>query len=106
MSYFKHHVFFCTNQRGDDSPCCQDFGADKARAYLKQRCKDEKCHGPGQVRINTAGCLDRCQHGPVLVIYPGETWYTYIDEEDLNEIFELHIKRGEVVERLLVPRSD
>ena len=104
MSYFKHHVFFCTNQRKDGSQCCQDFGATEARAYLKQRCKEAEIHGPGKVRINASGCLDRCHLGPVLVIYPQETWYTYVDQEDLDEIFERHLLEGNVVNRLLLPK--
>jgi len=54
------------------------------------------------VRVNKAGCLDRCDLGPVLVIYPEATWYRYVDSEDLDEIIERHLQRGEVVERLRV----
>ena len=52
------------------------------------------------MRINTAGCLDRCEAGPVIVIYPQETWYTYVDRQDLDEIIEQHLVQGRVVERL------
>jgi len=105
MSWYRHHLFVCTNQRKDGKTCCADFGAEKARAYLKQRCKELGIHGKGEVRINDAGCLDRCEEGPVLVVYPEETWYTYVDREDLEEIITRHLLRGEVVERLLI-RSD
>ena len=54
------------------------------------------------MRINTAGCLDRCDLGPVLVIYPEAVWYTYVDREDLDEILERHLEGGEVVERLKI----
>ena len=54
------------------------------------------------MRINQAGCLDRCELGPVLVIYPEETWYTYVDESDIDEIVEEHLVHGRVVERLKV----
>jgi len=54
------------------------------------------------VRVNTSGCLDRCENGPVCVVYPQGTWYTYIDEEDIDEIIDRHIVAGEVVERLLI----
>jgi (2Fe-2S) ferredoxin len=54
------------------------------------------------VRINTAGCLDRCDVGPVMVIYPEDTWYTYVDEQDIDEIIEEHLLNGRKVERLLV----
>lgn len=102
MSYYSHHVFFCTNQREDGGQCCADAGAADARAYVKARMKELGLHGAGQVRINNAGCLNRCSEGPVLVIYPEETWYTYVDREDLDEIIDRHLVHGEVVERLLL----
>ena len=103
MSYYRHHVFFCTNQRDDGSACCQMFDAVEARAYLKQRTKEAGLHGKGACRINSAGCLDRCAEGPVIVVYPDNVWYTYVDHEDLDEILEKHLKNGEIVERLLLP---
>ena len=75
------------------------------RDYVKGRIKELGLAGPGKVRVNTAGCLDRCDLGPVLVIYPGETWYTYVDKEDLDEIIESHIQKGCVVERLLLNKA-
>lgn len=103
MSYYRHHLFFCTNQRDDGSPCCQDFNARQARDYVKTKIKELGLHGPGVCRVNTAGCLDRCAEGPVIVVYPEAVWYTYVDHEDLDEIIEKHIKTGEVVERLRLP---
>ncbi len=102
MSWYRYHLFICTNRRKDGKTCCAVFGADKARTYLKQRCKELGIHGKGQVRINNAGCLDRCREGPVLVVYPEETWYTYVDREDLEEIITRHLLQGETVERLLI----
>lgn len=58
--------------------------------------------GEGGVRINTAGCLDRCELGPVLVVYPDATWYTYVDRADLDEIMEKHLSNGRIVRRLLL----
>ena len=78
-------------------------GAQAARDYVKKRCKELGLSGAGKVRINNAGCLDRCELGPVLVIYPDETWYTYVDRDDLDEIIERHLIKGEVVERLRLP---
>ena len=72
------------------------------RAYAKDKVKALKLSGEGKVRINQAGCLDRCALGPVLVIYPEETWYTYVDESDIDEIVEEHLVHGRVVERLKV----
>jgi len=105
MSYFSHHVFFCTNQREDGSQCCNDCGATEARAYMKQRCKELGITGAGRVRINSAGCLDRCALGPVIVVYPEETWYTYVDREDLDEIIDRHLIGGDVVQRLVLPMA-
>jgi (2Fe-2S) ferredoxin len=103
MSFYKHHLFICTNQREDGKPCCQNFAAESAREYLKNRAKELGIHGPGECRINNAGCLDRCDQGPVIVVYPDETWYTWVDKEDLDEILVRHLQRGEIVERLLLP---
>ena len=102
MSYYKHHVFFCTNCRDDGRQCCQDYGAAEKRAYLKKRCKELGLSGPDGVRINTAGCLDRCDLGPVIVVYPQEIWYSYVDEEDLEEILQQHLIQGEEVTRLKI----
>ena len=100
MSYFSHHVFFCTNQRDDGRQSCNQCDAKAARDYVKQRCKELGISGAGRVRINTAGCLDRCEHGPVMVIYPEAIWYTYIDRQDLDEIIDQHLVNGRVVDRL------
>ena len=58
---------------------------------------------PGKVRVNKAGCLDRCAAGPVAVVYPEAVWYTYVDQQDIDEIVESHLKHGRIVERLLTP---
>lgn len=105
MSFYKHHVFFCCNQREPGAPrgCCNDKGATRLRDYAKKRIKELGLAGEGQVRINQAGCLDRCELGPCAVVYPEGVWYTYLDEEDLDEIIERHLIGGEVVERLKLP---
>ena len=69
---------------------------------LKQKVKQAGLAGPDGVRVNTAGCLDRCSLGPVLVVYPDDVWYTYVDKEDMDEILEKHLLGGEVVERLRI----
>jgi (2Fe-2S) ferredoxin len=102
VSYYKHHVFFCVNQRKDGEPCCNDHGAEAMRGYAKDKIKALKLNGPDKVRVNSAGCLDRCNQGPVLVVYPQETWYTYVDKEDIDEIISEHIQHGRVVERLKI----
>jgi (2Fe-2S) ferredoxin len=100
MSFYRYHAFFCTNQREDGGRCCQDCGARAMRDYAKRRCKELGIHEPGNVRINDAGCLNRCAEGPVVVIYPEETWYTYVDRDDIEEIIQEHLLGGRVVERL------
>ena len=102
MSFYKHHVFFCCNQRDGGKACCNDYGANDIRDYAKNRVKELGLSGNGKVRINMAGCLDRCDEGPVLVVYPEEVWYTYVDKEDIDEIIREHIQNGRVVERLRI----
>ncbi len=102
MSYYSRHLFFCTNDREDGSACCQRFNARQMQKYVKNRCKELGIHNEGQVRINSAGCLGRCNEGPVIVIYPEGIWYTYVDEEDLDDIIEQHLVKGEPVKRLML----
>lgn len=102
MSYYTHHVFFCCNQRTNGEACCADRGAQEMRDYAKSKVKSLKLAGPGKVRVNQAGCLDRCAEGPVIVVYPEEVWYTYVDKDDIDEIIEEHLINGRVVERLRI----
>lgn len=102
MSFYKHHVFFCLNQREAPEACCACHNAEAMRDYAKKRVKDLKLSGPGKVRINAAGCLDRCQEGPVIVVYPEEVWYTYVDQRDIDEIVDEHLVNGRIVERLRI----
>ena len=102
MSWYQHHIFFCTNLREDGSACCQRFDALEVRNYAKARIKELGLSGEGKIRINTAGCLDRCAEGPVLVVYPEDVWYTYIDKDDIDEIIDEHLINGRVVERLRI----
>jgi (2Fe-2S) ferredoxin len=105
MSYYKNHIFFCLNQRENGEACCADQGAQVAFDHCKTRVKAAGLAGPGGVRVNKAGCLDRCAGGPVAVVYPEGTWYTFVDAQDIDEIVESHLKNGEVVQRLVLPAS-
>ena len=105
MSYYKHHLFFCLNQRGNNEACCADHDAQAAFDHCKTLVKAAGLAGPGGVRVNKAGCMDRCAGGPVAVVYPEGTWYTYVDAHDIDEIVESHLKNGKVVDRLLLPPS-
>lgn len=104
MGYYQRHMFFCCNQRPADDPrgCCDAKGASRVRDYAKQKVKALGLSAPGKVRINQAGCLDRCAQGPVAVVYPEGVWYTYVDEEDVDEIIEEHLVNGRVVKRLQI----
>ena len=103
MGYFRHHVFFCNNQRDPGVTCCNAHGAGELRNYAKDRIKALGLHeGAAKIRINSAGCLDRCDLGPVLVVYPDDVWYTYIDKEDIDEIIAEHLQHGRIVERLKI----
>lgn len=108
--YYDKHLFFCTNRRPDgaERPSCALCGSPELRAWAKNRVKELGLDGPGAVRVNVSGCLDRCELGPVLVVYPDAVWYTYVDEQDLEEIIQSHLIGGVPVERLRLPddRSD
>jgi (2Fe-2S) ferredoxin len=102
-SYYERHIFFCLNQRPNGEACCADHRAQEAYDRCKSQVKAAGLSGPGQVRVNKAGCLDRCAAGPVAVVYPEAVWYSYLDASDIDEIVESHLKNGQVVERLLIP---
>ena len=105
MSYYERHIFFCLNHRENGENACAQHGAQAGFDHCKSRVKAEKLAGPGGVRVNKAGCLDRCAGGPVVVVYPEAVWYTYVDQHDVDEIVDSHLKRGVVVERLRLPAS-
>jgi (2Fe-2S) ferredoxin len=54
----------------------------------------------GEVRINKSLCLDQCEHGPTVVVYPEAVWYGFVKPEDAAEIVEQHLVGGQAVERL------
>lgn len=103
MSYYQRHIFFCLNERKNGEACCAQHDAQAAFDHCKKRVKDAGLTGPGGVRVNKAGCLDRCAGGPVAVVYPEAVWYTYVDQQDLDEIVDAHLKGGQVVDRLVLP---
>ena len=105
MSYYKHHVFFCLNERKNGEASCSQHNAQAAFDHCKTRVKAAGLAGVGGVRVNKAGCLDRCAGGPVAVVYPEEVWYTFLDEHDLDEIVDSHLQNGHVVERLRLPAT-
>ena len=105
MGYYSRHVFFCLNQRDKGEDSCARQGAQAGFDRCKSRVKEAGLSGPGQVRVNKAGCLDHCAGGPVAVVYPEAVWYTFVDNDDIDEIVDSHLKHGRIVERLLLPPS-
>ncbi len=102
--HFRLHAFICTNRRPDDNPrgSCAGRGSEALREHLKDRAKALGLKG---VRINSAGCLDRCDLGPVMVIYPEGVWYGFRTTADIDDILDVHIAKGGRVERLLLGRG-
>ena len=70
--------------------------------YMKNKIKSLNLRKKKKCRVNRAGCFDRCKDGPLLVIYPDDIWYRYIDQNDIDEIISEHILKGNIVKRLLV----
>lgn len=99
--FYRIHVFCCVNQRPEGHPrgSCGAKGSARLRNYLKARVKELGLEG---VRINAAGCLDRCALGPAMVIYPEGVWYRYETIEDVEEILQRHLVEGGRVARLML----
>lgn len=130
MSHYRHHLFFCLNERDDGGQCCTQHNAEALFEYAKKKAKKMGLHGkgvptgetpdnctgdcgtcpeakpcdtpPAGGRVNRAGCMDRCGEGPVCVVYPEAVWYTFVDEADIDEILESHLRDGKIVERLKI----
>ncbi len=101
-NHFKYHVFFCLNQRPNGEACCANLNSEAAFDYMKAQVKKLKLNAQNHVRINRAGCFDRCGEGPLLVIYPQAIWYRFVDNQDIEEIIQSHLINGKVVARLTV----
>ena len=94
------HLFVCTNEREASNPkgCCASRDAGEVRSRLKRLAYEADLRG--KVRINSAGCLDQCEHGVTIVVYPEAVWYGHVAVDDVDEIFEEHVLNGRIVERL------
>jgi (2Fe-2S) ferredoxin len=103
--FYEAHVFCCTNERPAGHPrgCCKAKGSEKLRDYMKARAKE---FGLTRVRINTSGCLDRCELGPTMVIYPEGVWYHVETRDDVDEVLQRHLIEGGRVERLMLKPDD
>ena len=100
--YFKRHIFFCLNERSNGEAACSQHRAQDAFDHCKRTVRAAGLSGAGGVRVNRAGCLDRCAGGPVAVVYPEGVWYTYVDLSDVDEIVDAHLRQGQVVHRLVL----
>ena len=100
MAQFERHVFVCTNQRepGSARPWCNADGKAELHKILKQA--SDAAGLKTTVRINKAGCLDQCEHGPTVVVYPEAIWYGGVQAADVAEIVQSHLLDGRPVERL------
>jgi (2Fe-2S) ferredoxin len=102
MAKFEHHIFVCGNQRPAGHPrgCCDPLGQAKLQKLFKLKLAERGLKG--RVRANQSGCLDQCEHGPNIVVYPEGVWYGGVTEADVDEIIDSHIVGGKPVERLLL----
>nr|WP_073133414.1 (2Fe-2S) ferredoxin domain-containing protein [Roseomonas rosea] len=98
-------MFVCTNRRPDGHRrgSCAARGSEPLRDYMKARAKEM---GLGRLRVNSAGCLDRCEFGPVIVIYPEGVWYRAETREDIDEILTVHVRDKGRVRRLMLTEKD
>ena len=106
MTFFRQHIFCCLNQRPDGNPrgCCGEVRGMEIRTRFAQALAS---HGVKDCRANKSMCLDRCEHGPVVVVYPEGVWYRIEDvARDVDEIVREHIVGGKVVERLQLPSRE
>jgi (2Fe-2S) ferredoxin len=103
--YYAAHVFVCCNRRpeGHHRGSCAAKGSERLRDYMKARAKELGLKG---VRVNMAGCLDRCEFGPTMVIYPEGVWYQCPTKEDIDEVLQKHLIEGGRVERLMLQPTE
>jgi (2Fe-2S) ferredoxin len=105
MSRYTRHLFVCVNERPPGHPkgCCHDKGSEEVRDALKAELGKRGLSS--RVRANNSGCLDACEHGITVVVYPEGIWYGHVTREDIPEIIDRTVIRGEVIQRLLIPDS-
>ena len=103
--YYEAHVFCCTNRRvaGHPRGCCAEKGSEALRDYMKNKAR---ALGLKKVRVNNSGCLDRCELGPSVVIYPEGVWYSVSTREEIDEVLQTHLVEGGRVDRLMLQTAD
>jgi (2Fe-2S) ferredoxin len=99
--FYERHIFLCANVRPAGHPrrCCSAGGSEKLHGYMREKARQM---GIENIRCNTSGCLERCELGPNMVIYPEGVWYHYENTQDIDEILETHLKNGGRVTRLML----
>jgi (2Fe-2S) ferredoxin len=105
MPKFEKHIFICTNQRpqGHAKGSCNPDGTGELHQLFKAGLAKRGLNGC--VRANKSGCLDQCEHGPTVVVYPEATWYGGVTAADVDEILDAHIAGDHPVQRLIIPDS-
>ena len=100
MPHLDKHVFICTNRRDENNPkgSCAQKGSEAIREAFKKQLHERGLKG--KMRANAAGCLDQCEHGCAIVVYPEQVWYGGVKPEDVAEIIDEHLIGGRPVERL------
>ena len=102
--FFEAHLFVCTNRRADGHKrgSCAARGSEHLRDYMKARAKELGISG---IRVNSAGCLDRCELGPCLVIYPEGVWYRIDSTADVDAVLQQHLVEGGRATALMLPAT-
>jgi (2Fe-2S) ferredoxin len=100
MPRYDRHVFICTNRRDPGNPKgdCASKGSEQVREQFKKQIAERGLRAT--MRANAAGCLDQCEHGCAVVVYPEGVWYGRVKPEDVTEIIDEHLVGGRPVERL------
>ncbi len=102
MKRFDKHIFVCQNKRPDGHPrgCCMDKGGVEVRDTFKKRLKELGLNS--SIRANVSGCLDACEYGVTVLVYPEQIWYGGVTVNDVEEIIQSHVISGKPVERLII----
>ncbi len=100
MAPYERHLFICCNQRPGDHPrgSCDPDADDGLQKAFKKALAERGLNR--RVRANKSGCLDQCEHGPTVVVYPDGVWYGFVDQADIGEIIDSHIVGGVPLARL------
>jgi len=106
MAKFEKHIFICTNQRPEGNPrgCCNPTGNAELQRIFKAKLAERGISGK-KVRANKSGCLEQCEVGPTVVVYPDAVWYGGVTPADVDEIIDSNNIGGRPVERLIIPDS-